>query len=464
MKTIIIPLFNGHVARNIFQTDTYELLTDDKNLQLIFVVPSDKIDYYKEQYRKDNVKFVRYNGKNIEVDSRPEKLWAELLYHCVGTEAVFIRIKRNYLLNNSYLNYVKYKLSTVITKIFSKSNLLKKFFRHLYFLTLRVDGDITKLMDTYKPDLIYAPHVYDYNCIQFIKIGKIRNIKTISTVNSWDNLSNRGLLPLVPDILIVHNQNLLEEAINDHLVDQARIVISGLPHFDYYYNYQPSDKKKFYQKININDLNKKIILFGVATANLKTPFGAIIHWLNEEISNDTRLKNYIVLVRFYPNDNIDLEKFTKEYDLERAEHIVYSWPCANNFGGGKNWEFTKDDSIFLADTLYYSDVVLNYGSTLNIDMAAFDKPLINIGFDGLNETESNSVQWFYKRTHMLKLASTGGMKLARTYKELKEILIINLNHPELDREARNKIMEQQCWKFDGHAGKRVAEIILKQLK
>ncbi len=463
MKTILVPLFNGHVARNIFQTSTYGILADNKNLQLIFVVSPDKVDYYQEQYGRDGVEFIKYAGKNIETDSRPEKLWALLLFHCVGTDTVFIRIKRNYLLHKSFLRWINYSLSTLVTKIFSRLDWLKRIFRYLYFVMLRVDPEIIRLVDVYKPALIYAPHAYDYNCIQFIKQGKIRKVKTMSTINSWDNLSNRGLLPMVPDMLIVHNQILVDEAIADHLINPEKIAISGLPHFDYYYNYQPSNKTEFYKKIGLDDTSKKLILFGAATANLKTPFGAVIRWLNEEIENDARLAGYMVLVRFYPNDNVDLESFVKQYGLENAKNILYSWPCANNFGGGKNWEFTKEDAIFLADSLFYSDALINYGSTLNIDIAAFDKSLLNMSFDGADEKNPNSVQWFYKRTHMEKLYSTGGMKLAKTYKELKDQLIFSLAHPESDREGRKAILDQQCWKCDGKAGARVANIIVSQI-
>ena len=48
----------------------------------------------------------------------------------------------------------------------------------------------------------------------------------------------------------------------------------------------------------------------------------------------------------------------------------------------KDRDLSHKDDVRLADSLYYSDVVISGPSTIMIDGAVFNKPIILINFDG----------------------------------------------------------------------------------
>ncbi len=130
-------------------------------------------------------------------------------------------------------------------------------------------------------------------------------------------------------------------------------------------------------------------------------------------------------------------------------------------------EVEKRDMEHLADTLFHSDVTINTCSTMSIDAAAFDKPVINIVFDGHEKKPYyDSVRQFYDETriHYVPILKSGGVRLANNKEELIKYINMYLENPDLDREGRKKIIEEQCWKLDGKSGERIFNYLLELAK
>ena len=77
----------------------------------------------------------------------------------------------------------------------------------------------------------------------------------------------------------------------------------------------------------------------------------------------------------------------------------------------------------LADLLRYSNVTLNAGSTLTIDSAIMDTPIVNIGFYGLAvEPAEQSVIRIYDFTHYANIVRSGGVRIARSADEMLSLI------------------------------------------
>ena len=130
----------------------------------------------------------------------------------------------------------------------------------------------------------------------------------------------------------------------------------------------------------------------------------------------------------------------------------------------KDTELDPDDQRFLADLLFYSDVVIYIATTLGLDAAVFDKPQIMVDFDGYEKkVYTKSVARYHDEDHMKKLIATGGVRVVRDEGALIASINAYLDDPGLDHAGRERIVNEQLFRIDGKAGERVAKAILERL-
>jgi CDP-glycerol glycerophosphotransferase (TagB/SpsB family) len=116
----------------------------------------------------------------------------------------------------------------------------------------------------------------------------------------------------------------------------------------------------------------------------------------------------------------------------------------------------------LAETILHCDVLINGISTTTIEAAIFDKPCICLGYDG-DPAHNSTVPLYFKNSHYEKVVRTNGFRIAWNEEDLVRQINLYLEHPELDREGRELIRRQQCYRLDGQSGKRIAEFLMNRI-
>jgi CDP-glycerol glycerophosphotransferase (TagB/SpsB family) len=114
------------------------------------------------------------------------------------------------------------------------------------------------------------------------------------------------------------------------------------------------------------------------------------------------------------------------------------------------------------NTFRHADVVINLSSTVTIDAALLDRPVINLDYDpepGQPQQELiREINHLW--THFKPVAESGGVWLVDNDEELITAVRTYLRHPELHREKRRWIAEYVCGYTDGRSGERVANAII----
>src|SRR4029450_2410330 len=133
------------------------------------------------------------------------------------------------------------------------------------------------------------------------------------------------------------------------------------------------------------DPAKRIITLGTVTPWL-FPYNAdVAEILARAIADGRFVAPTQLLIRLHPQ--VVSRGTQHSENLERFEAIAAAYPHVHlDLPGVRSeslmWDVSIDDMAHLADLLRYSDVTLNAGSTLTIDSAIVDTPIVNIGFDG----------------------------------------------------------------------------------
>ena len=451
MKTIFLTAFNPFVTRNILETDVFKILNRRNGLRLVVFCPDYKAGYFKENFESGNTVI---EGIKTPTISRLDVIFSYIASSLVNTKTRYIHQRRELYQDH---NYFKFLTSRFLARM-SYWNLVKKAVRFLDNLTISNEV-VETFFRKYQPDILFSGDIFHSDDIKFLVTAKNRGVKTIGMVRSWDNITNKGFFRVRPDKLLVNNEIIKAEAIKYGAIKEKNIVVVGMPQFDYYLNEKRSSREEFFSRINL-DPKRRLILFSPHGNRFHKTDWHIMQMLKEACLKSELPKDVQFLVRFPPNDDVALGDFIPDesFHIDRPARLFES-------GSYRDGELDKLAMVHLADSLYYSDVVIAYNSSLIIDAAAFDKPAIGVAFDGWAKSADvyRSVARFMEYDHTQYLLKTGGLTVVRSRTDLISNLVKYLKDPSINKNGRQKILETQCWKYDGRAGERIADFILGQV-
>lgn len=444
MKTLFITSFNPFISRNILSTDVLGVLSEKKDLRVVILVPDYKVNYFKEKFARGN---VIIEGFKVQQVDRQDVIFRFLTGSVVSTSRLKIRHKE---LLEKKKEHLKYFVSRIISHLSFRS--VKKLIQFFDYLTID-KNKFESLLKKYKPDVVFSTDIFHNDDIHLVAEAKAKGIKTISMVRSWDNITNKGLFRIAPEKLVVHNEVIKNQAVKFGAFNGGNIFVSGIPQFDEYVNGKRTPREDFFRRIGLNPLKKTILI---------APHGERFHhtdWQLIKILADNLSGDFQFIVRFPPNDTVNL------HDFKPDERFYIEKPGVTFKEGRYNdREIKAEDTKTLADDIFHSDVLINYGSTVTIDAIALNKPAIIVAFDGWeNLPYIKSVRRFLDYDHVKLLTGTGAAKIAHNKEELLEQIYNYIKDPTIDSTNREKLKKEQIWSLDGKAGERIANFILENI-
>lgn len=447
--TICIAGFSDLIARNLLSTEFLPLLEKGGH-RIVILTTKDRETYFKKEYEKGNTIVEAHAFPEM---SRADRFWYEVIVNLVDTSTMRTIKRSEFTDTKKVLDYTAF---LVLSKL-GRLPFIPPLIRALYGFCMRKNEKrYADLFEKYSPDLVIATDVQSIHDIRLLAAAKARKIKTLGMVRSWDNLTSKGILPVLPNWLIVHNEEIKYEAIRISRVPEKNIfVINGIPHYDHYQTEKRTPREEFLKKIGL-DPNKKTIFYAPPAD----------HFLGD---NDT--SSYIlellmqidanILVRLPIWGSVGLGK------VKIRENVFLDNPRTpfKNLGIN-NMELSREKDFHLADCLAASDVVFSGPSSLAIDAAFFGKPIIMIGFDNPNKTikTRKSVKTFLAYNHLRSLVEAGGVRVVGDPKELQEAVREYFENPAKDKEGRERIVEEKFGTLlDGRASHRLADFVLSKL-
>lgn len=450
MKTIFITSLNPFVTRNILFTNVFKKLTAAPDTWLVIFCPDYKKEYFEKHFKRDNVIIEPIENEKITIQ---DIIFGYVGQSLLNTKRLIIRREEVFLSQKKYIQYCGAVLLAWIGWIPA----VKKLARLLDLLTIS-KRKFASYFDRYKPDLVFGPDVFHPDDAHFLAEAKYRGIQTVGMVRSWDNITNKGFFRVKPDKLIVNNEVIRDEAIQYEDIKKKNIVVVGMPQFDDYVNKPRSNREEFFRRFNF-DPKKPLIVFGPWGNRFIDTDWQILQILKDAIAEGQLPPDVQILVRIPPNDTILMGDFVPDSHFR----IYY---VSNQFQEGvyRDREFDQQAMINTADNIYYSDLLVGYMSSLNIDACAFDKPIVAIAFDGWEKKPYlKSIKKFLDFDHTKKMLFTRFATFVNNKEELISGINRYLKDPSLDRENRANFLKLQAWKIDGKAGERIADFLLKEL-
>lgn len=423
MRTVIFSIPLGYYARNLLRSGVFEALAGETDLRLVILTPEGRASSLVREFALDGRVFF----EELHPRVTPPPIWERALY----------------------------KLST----LWRSSPVA---YRWVAVIWERVHGLLhpvfyREVFRRYRPDLVVtgSPGYHSDRDIPVIREARLAGVRTLCAVFSWDNLATHGIMPTRPDQLAVWNEMMRQDACEGHHYDPERVEVVGPPHFDVYHRvdvYRPRDE--FLKGLGLDPTGSLVTVIGISNNVVDNTY--LLHALV-----DARLRGALepevqILYRPHPTDRSPrLAGARQRYE---GRGLTFDWTM--RYSPALRWDPDWEEMVHLANVLKHSDVVINFASTIAIEAAILDRPVVNIEFSTTEPDlfQRRIIDLAYPR-HYRHILARNGVRRVRTVEELIDAIRRYLADPSQEREGRRRIAEDLGYRLDGKSSARLAELI-----
>lgn len=427
MKTVLYSVSLGYFARNLLRTGVLERLLENGDIRIVILSPAYDDDGFRSEFSfSDRIVVENLHDVDIRANIFDKILWK-----------MWLMSGNNRFFKRSFLFMIPFR-----------------------FVGLTWKGIYENIFEKYHPNLVITgtPGFNSKRDIPVIQEAKRKGVKTLCLVHSWDNIGGyKGFLPTRPDLFGVWNELQKREAVDLHFYPEEDVMVVGPPNFDLYQKRETFiERNEFFKKMGL-DPKKRLIT--VATASrIATKNDFILDILLKAVKEDNFIEPVQILCRVHPRDR--KEDYQKYLD---NTNLVMDFP--GKYLQSIGWNPDKREMIHLANTLKHSDIIVNVASTITIEAAILDRPVINMGF---SLTDPEEFEYKIKRRawnmHFKYVLDTNCSYIAKNPEDLVNAINGYLTDPSIHREGRRKLAQSLCYKLDGKAADRIASLILSLIR
>ncbi|HXH33208.1 MAG TPA: hypothetical protein VNJ54_02220 [Plantibacter sp.] len=243
-------------------------------------------------------------------------------------------------------------------------------------------------LDEERPDAVVAtPVIRTPELVDFLKAAAWRGIPKATWIESWDNLTNKGLLHGDPDRVFVWNASQVRELTRYHRVPPERACVTGAQTFDHWFGDDPpSGRAEFCARLGIES-DQPIILYlassGQIAPNETEFFG---RWLKTvRSSGDPLLRAAAVLVR--PHPTVVAAWLEENFELEPGVGVSPSIRSDALNSDAFRQEYR--------DELHHSTLAVGINTSGLIDAAIFGKPVCTVELPELFDGQRGTVHFHH---------------------------------------------------------------------
>ena len=293
------------------------------------------------------------------------------------------------------------------------------------------DEWIASLISTQKPDVVLVTPLVDIGSdqVEYVKAARTLGIHSGLCVHSWDNLTNKGLIRVLPERVFVWNEAQKREATTMHGMQPERVVVTGATVYDQWFAKRPTTtRQEFCAKAGL-DPDKPFFLY-LCSSQFIAPDESefIADWIHAlRTAPDPRLREAGILIRPHPENIQPWQTF----DFGHGElKNVTLWPR-----GGANPidQGTKNDYF---DSMYHSIAAVGINTSAQIESGIVGRPVFSVRVPKYQGTQEGTLHFHY-------LLNEGGglLTMAATLDEHVQQLPRALDRTEEDRERLRRFIQ-----------------------
>jgi hypothetical protein len=230
---------------------------------------------------------------------------------------------------------------------------------------------VQELVRHESPDVVLiTPHLMPASTdVHYVRSTAPTGVPTGICIASWDNLSSKQLLRVVPDLITVWNEAQEEEAVNLHGVPANRVVVTGAQCFDHWFGWPPRPRDAFLARVGL-DPAKPYILYtgGSLFPAWRTEAEFCIDWIEAvRASEEPALRDASILIRSHPKRNHEW----RAIDFGGFDNVVLWPPIVES-------PVEQETRADYFDSIHHSAVVVGVNTSAMIEAGAIGRAVHTI--------------------------------------------------------------------------------------
>ena len=380
--------------------------------------------------------------------------------YCVNTRSM--QFNRDRPLNGSWRSRALRKSTKTLGR-WMRARPRVRALESAYFETTRRSTEYDRFRRQFqeqRPGVVFSSTQKAPEALAAVLAARDLGIPTAAFVVSWDNLTSKARIGAPFDHYLVWGPQMKKELLEIYPeVPPHRIHVTGSPQFDSYGDsVLHCSREEFFAEIGA-DARRPLICYSGGDIETCPEDQDHLRILAELVRGGAITGDPQILLRPSPAD--DLERYKET--LERYPEILPSMPLwsAHRVGERVRRIPMLEDSWVLANLTRHADVNVNLASTMTLDFAVNDTPVVNVAFDVASPNGSRPPLWshYYEWEHYRPVVDLGAARFARSPSELAEHVQAYLNDPALDRENRRRLVDLQLGIPVGQASHNVAALL-----
>lgn len=476
MKKRIFLIADHGLALIYFLQSDFSATLLKAGVEVVLITDDDALPAISKGYSQPNMTFEGIRAKACEsyyISVFPAiQRWLYVLRWVGGSKRVNVKaIDGNYHLITTGISGRTRLMIPIINSLvwmMRRSRLVRKLIVAAQYCF--TPGIYTDLFEKYQPDLVLASSPGWRMDRYLLREAAARGIPTASVVVGWDNPSSYRLKGAPVDKIICWSEIQKEELVLGADWKPEQVQICGIPSYDGYFRRSWLIPRDEYFRAHGLDPQRKLLSYACSFETFSPNFPNISA-IAELVNSNALASPCQLLIRLHPNHFRPNTRFQGEADrvreyIKRMPHVHLVEPAS--LGGGLG-HYSGEDVGEKASMMAYSDVFLTVYSTMVVETAIHDRPIISVCIDtpgGWNMPQFYSLpltaigEW---PTH-LRFRESGAGRLALNQSEILQHINFYLRNPIADAENRRKFIQDECTYTDGNAGERTADRILTWLR
>jgi hypothetical protein len=259
----------------------------------------------------------------------------------------------------------------------------------------------------------------------WVTAAQEQGIPVGACIASWDNLTSKQLLGVVPDMVVVWNRIQEREAQEIHGIPADRVVVTGAQCFDQWFDWTPRPREEFCARAGLEPSRPYILYVAGALAHTAPPELDLVHeWLRRlRTSRHASLHDVGVLIRPHPQRT---EQWSKLKAEEHENVAMFPRPPVP-------MPLSAEARADYYDSIYHSATVVGLNTTAMIEAAIVGRSVHTLLFPEYDDTQGATVHFEY-------LFTVGGgiLRPATTFEEHEDQLAEALAEGEEKAAAQSR--------------------------
>ena len=247
--------------------------------------------------------------------------------------------------------------------------------------------DIERFLDAQRPDaLLVTPLIglVPSSQLDLLRSAQARGIPTAVCVWSWDHLSSKAIIRDLPDRLFVWNDVQRAEATGMHGVPPERVVITGAPSFDRWFDRRPSrSRDEFARRVGLPE-GRTFVLWVCSALFPGSPSEAefVLRWAAAlRSAADPRLRETAILVRPHPS--------------RKREWDDVPWRSLSNLSLWGDNPIDEEARADYFDSMHYSAAVVGLNTSAFIEAGIVGSPVMAILPEEFRSNQEGTLHFHY---------------------------------------------------------------------